>query len=220
MSDSTGGSRLSATQLLNHCTAVVFDCDGVLADSEPLAVSTWTALLAPYGYRPTAADISAALGRSFPDTRDIYAAAVPALPAAQALLPEFHAVFLNLLADGLRGYDDGVMLARKLAAQGIPLAVASSSPRIRLDAILRGIGLFDLFPISVAGDEVRTGKPSPDPYLRAAGELSVDPPDCVAIEDSAAGVTSARAAGMRVIGVRRDPAANLSAAHVVVSSLW
>lgn len=209
----------AAADLLSDCAAVVFDCDGVLADSEPLAVSTWAALLAPYGYRPSADDISAALGRSFPDTRDIYAAQVMALPVALELLPRFHAIFLDRIEHDLHALDDGVRLARTLAASGTPIAVASSSPRLRLDAILRGVGLGGLFAVSVAGDEVGRGKPAPDPYLQAAAKLGVDPRDCVAIEDSTAGVASAAAAGMRTIGVRRDPVTDLRAADVAVESL-
>lgn len=212
-------ASVPAAELLSTCAAVVFDCDGVLADSEPLAVSTWTALLAPYGYRPTAADITATLGRTFPDTRDVYAAEVPSLPPATDLLPVFHEMFLNKIQQELRPLDDGVSLAKALARKGTRLAVASSSPRVRLDAILHGVGAAELFTVSVAGDEVDNGKPAPDPYRRAAAGLGVDPRDCVAIEDSAAGLASAAAAGMRTIGVHRDPVTDLRAANVRVRSL-
>jgi HAD superfamily hydrolase (TIGR01509 family) len=208
-----------AAGLIADCAAVVFDCDGVLADTEPLAVATWAAVLSPFGYTPGPADIRAALGRSFPDTRDIYAARVRGLPTARELRPRFDSAFLGLLERDPRAFDDGIELARELAAQAVPLAVASSSPRVRLDAILLGIDVIDLFGVSVAGDEVANGKPAPDPYLRAAAGLQVDPRDCVAIEDSTAGIASAVAAGMRTVGVYRGAAVDLGAAHVVVSSL-
>jgi len=199
--------------------AVVFDCDGVLADSEPLAVSTWTALLAPHGYVPHAADITASLGRTFPDVRDLYAAHAPALPTAVDLAPAFDEIFLGLLATDLEPWPDAVALARHWHAAGMPLAVASSSPRRRLDETLRLLGITQLFGSTTAGDEVERPKPAPDPYLTAAAALGVAPVDCLAIEDSEAGIVSALAAGMLTVGVQRDPGADLSAAHLVLADL-
>ena len=88
---------------------------------------------------------------------------------------------------------------RRLAESGLRLAVASSSNRELIDAVLRRLELADLFAVTVSSEEVARGKPAPDVYLEAARRLGVDPARCVAIEDSASGIRAAHAAGMRVI---------------------
>ncbi len=92
-----------------------------------------------------------------------------------------------------------------LAFDGVPLGVASTSRRDRLDLTLGHSGLARYFQATVAGDEVARGKPAPDVYLAAAERLGVRPVDCLAIEDTGLGAAAAVAAGMRVIGVARLP---------------
>lgn len=103
-----------------------------------------------------------------------------------------------------RPFDDAVRACRWLVARGVPLAVASSSARVRLDATLRRISLETFFPVSIAGDEVERGKPDPQILLVAAARLEVRPTDCVVIEDAAPGVQAAQRAGMGCVVVRRD----------------
>jgi HAD superfamily hydrolase (TIGR01509 family) len=90
-----------------------------------------------------------------------------------------------------------------LAAEGIPLAVVSNSPRRRLDSALEVSGLGRYFTVSVSADDVARPKPHPDPYLRAAELLGIAPGAVVAVEDSPTGAASAAAAGMRVVTVDR-----------------
>ncbi len=118
-------------------------------------------------------------------------------------------------------FEDAVGAARELRRRGVPVGVASSSPRERLRRTLGRVGLLDFFDVTVSGDEVANGKPAPDMFLLAAERLGVAPEACVAIEDSPPGVASAVAAGMTTIGVMRVPGteASLAAAHVVVDSL-
>ena len=108
-----------------------------------------------------------------------------------------------------------------MRAAGVAVAVASSSPRARLDRTLRRAGLADAFAASVAGDEVEHGKPAPDMFLEAAARLGVAPARCAAIEDSPPGVAAGLAAGMRTVAIARDPVAadGLGAAHVVLRAL-
>jgi HAD superfamily hydrolase (TIGR01509 family) len=107
---------------------------------------------------------------------------------------------------------------RELQARGVAIAVASSSPRARLDRTLARAGLAEAFAVTVAGDEVARGKPAPDMFLAAAERLGVAPERCAVIEDSAPGVAAGLAAGMRTVGVARDGAA-LGDAHVVLERL-
>ncbi len=108
----------------------------------------------------------------------------------------------ELFAD-LTVYDDALDTAEHLAGLGVPLAVASSSRRRRLDRTLSVTGLDRLFPITVAGDEVENAKPAPDIFLEAARRLGTHPETCFVVEDTPAGVAAGRAAGMTVVAVVR-----------------
>ena len=196
--------------------AVIFDCDGTLVDSEPLSRMAWERCLEPYGYRVTDADLDVCLGRPFPHTHAHFSARAP-LPERESFWPVFARELFDLFHSDLVPFDDAVAAARALAADGVPMAVASSSSRERLELALRLTGLLGLFPVTVAGDEVRRGKPAPDMFLAAADRLGVDPVACVAVEDTPPGVESALKAGMAVVGVARRPedTDRLAAAHVV-----
>jgi HAD superfamily hydrolase (TIGR01509 family) len=112
---------------------------------------------------------------------------------------------------------------RRLDGAGYRLAVASSSNRELIDAVLRRLELAALFEVTVSSEEVERGKPAPDVYLETARRLDVEPERCVAVEDSASGIRASRAAGMRVIAYPNrhyPPAAEvLALADVVVESL-
>jgi HAD superfamily hydrolase (TIGR01509 family) len=201
-------------------TAVIFDCDGTLVDSEPLARTAWERALVPYGYALTDADAEATIGLPFPRTHAYYAERAE-LPGVDAMWTAFSGELFALIDSELVLFDDAVDAARELRARGIPVAVASSSPRERLQRTLGRAGLLDAFDITVAGDEVANGKPAPDMFLLAAERLGVEPEACVAIEDSPPGVQAAVAAGMVTIAVCRVPGTEetLAAAHRVVDSL-
>jgi HAD superfamily hydrolase (TIGR01509 family) len=201
-------------------TAVIFDCDGTLVDSEPLARTAWARALVPYGYALTDADAEATVGLPFPRTHAYYAERAK-LPGVEAMWTAFSGTLFALIDSELVVFDDAVGAARELRARGVPVAVASSSPRERLHRTLRRALLLDAFDVTVAGDEVAHGKPAPDMFLLAAERLGVPPQACVAIEDSPPGVQAAVAAGMMTIAVCRVPGteASLAAADRVVDSL-
>jgi HAD superfamily hydrolase (TIGR01509 family) len=95
----------------------------------------------------------------------------------------------------------GAREAVERLAERWPLGVASSSNRPLIDAVLELSGLGGFFAATVSSEEVPRGKPAPDVYLEAAGQLGVDAERCAAIEDSHSGIRSAKAAGMRVIAI-------------------
>ena len=183
--------------------AVVFDCDGTLVDSEPLAQRAWAAAVGPLGYDVRGEDLETCLGRSYEWVHGYFSERAPALPAAPEHWPVHTQRMLDLIGTVLRPFDDAVALARRLADHGVPLAIATSSPRVRLDATLQALGLQDLFAATVAREEVQAAKPAPDAFLRAAAFLGAAPQRCVAVEDSLPGVAAAQSAGMRVLAVRR-----------------
>ena len=201
-------------------TAVIFDCDGTLVDSEPLARHAWERTLTPFGYALTDTDAEATVGLPFPRTHAYYAELVD-LPGVDETWARYSSTLFALIDDELVVFDDAVGAARELRERGVPVGVASSSPRERLHRTLARAGLLDGFDVTVAGDEVRNGKPAPDMFLLTAERLGAVAADCVAVEDSPPGVEAALAAGMHTIAVCRVPGteATLAAAHRVVDSL-
>src|SRR5512137_2079507 len=178
--------------------AVVFDCDGVLVDSEPHAVAAWLAVLGRRGHRATAADVVECTGLGFAAAYRHLAAVDPSvvLPRAEAMWPEVQAALAASFDRGLAVFPDAAACVAELAFSGVPLAVASSSRLERLDLTLERSGLGRYFGVTVAGDEVPDGKPAPDVYLLAARRLGVAPGECLAVEDTGHGAVSAAAAGM------------------------
>ena len=191
-------------------SAVIFDMDGVLLDSEPLHYEAVRIILAEQGVDFPIEDYFRYLGTTLTSTWDDLCDRYPiTMPFA-----DFEARYN---ADVLAHYQAGAPLirgARELVEQlreaGVPIAVASSSHRMWVDAALEGAGLSDYFDQTTAGDEVSMGKPSPEIYLKAAEKLGVDPARCIAIEDAPAGVESANAAGMKVVLVRSELTADLN----------
>lgn len=201
--------------------AVVFDCDGVLVDSEPHSLEAWREVLARLGHPGTAGDVRECTGLGYVACHERLATLGP-LPPPGELWPELLAALHRSFAAGLEVHGDARATVEGLVLRGIPVAVASSSPRQRLDLTLGCAGLGGRFDVTVAGDEVPRSKPWPDVYLEAARRLGVPPPSCVAVEDTGHGARAARAAGMRVVGVVREPGeagALLAGGAALVSAL-
>ena len=181
---------------------VVFDCDGVLADSEPLSWQAWADVLAPFRIQINSDDIAACTGTT---SRDTYAhfGERAALPTYDEVLEAVDQHRRSAYHEGLGGYDDAIESVRALAMVGVPLAVASSSSRINLDVKMEVLDLARYFDVTVAGDEVENGKPAPDLYRTAVELLGIDPASSVAVEDTAIGADAAAAAGLRTVIVNR-----------------
>ncbi len=192
---------------------MIFDCDGTLVDSEPLAGRAWKATVAPYGYEVTDADLAACMGIPYARTH-AYLSERAELPEAHEFWPLLKHELFSLIDAELVPFPDAVEAAAELHARGVRLAVASSSPRERLDRTLARAGLS--FAVTVAGDEVEHGKPAPDMFLAAAERLELPPARCVVVEDSVPGVAAGRAARMPTLGVQRERAVDLSEADAVV----
>lgn len=188
--------------------AVLFDMDGLLIDSEPLWTVAEREIAADLGGEFTPAIKAAMIGQALP-------AAVPLLlagldtPASRLADPSkvgrrLLARVAKLFAADLPLQPGARELLELVRHHGIPTALVSSSYRLLVDTALVVLGT-DTFDVTVAGDEVTAAKPAPDPYLLAAERLGVDPLMCVVLEDSAAGMRSALAAGCRCILVPTFP---------------
>jgi HAD superfamily hydrolase (TIGR01509 family) len=184
-------------------TPVIFDCDGVLVDSEALAWDAWGQVLARYGTVPAAADIEMLTGRTESDAYEYFARRVR-LPDPHRFADELGVAIAERFTTSLEAFEDAEETIHVLSERGVPIAVASSSTRERLTLALSATGLDRYFEVVVGGDEVPAGKPEPDLFVEAARRLGVLPEHCIAVEDSAPGVTAAKAAGMFVVGVQRS----------------
>jgi len=182
--------------------AVIFDCDGVLIDSEVIAVEVETALLAEHGLHYEIPEFVARfMGMS---DKAFYAALSE--DSQSRLGRALPADFKARVDAGKRVLNEQKLAAivgieAAVARLSLLKAVASSSEIHHLDYKLRKTGLWDLFaPHIYSADHVTHAKPAPDLFLHAANALGVDPSGCLVIEDSVNGVKAALAANMRVWG--------------------
>ncbi|MCJ2019311.1 HAD family hydrolase [Methylobacterium sp. E-065] len=177
---------------------VIFDCDGVLVDSEPLSLACLTAGLNRIGVPIDLATVRARFtGTSMPSIM-AHIARDYGVTAPEGFVDAVKAETLALFDSELRAMRG---VAGAVAALGLPRCVASSSDPVRLRHSLTLTGLLPLFGAHVfSSAQVPRGKPFPDLFLFAADRMEVPPEACLVIEDSVPGVTAARSAGMRLAG--------------------
>lgn len=189
--------------------AIVFDMDGLLADTEPISFRAWSSMIASdYGVTIAAEDerwSSITVGKSGPIVweliRDRFALPVE-LPRDIPLLEKrTRERYDALLAAGVPAMPGAIALVRDCHEAGITLGVASSSSMEHIELVLTGLGIIDALAALTSGKEVPRSKPDPAIYLLACGRLGVTPRRAVAIEDSGPGIAAARAAGLRCLAV-------------------
>jgi HAD superfamily hydrolase (TIGR01509 family) len=180
--------------------AVVFDLDGVILESEELWDETRESLARERGGRWSDRAQADMMGMSSKEWSCYMHDVVGVADPPDEINREVVQRMLVRYEDELPLIPGAVDAVRRLAARW-PLAVASSSNREIIDGALDAAGLRPLFRVTVSSEEVAHGKPAPDVYLEAARRLGVDPTRCAAIEDSASGIRSAHAAGLRVIAI-------------------
>jgi HAD superfamily hydrolase (TIGR01509 family) len=201
-------------------SAVLFDMDGLLVDSEHTWYAVETEVMAvlggPWGPEHQAALVGGPLAHSAQYMLDLSGRSdVDATEVARMLL--------DGMVDHLRRAPVGWMpgaqnLLEEVGAAGVPRALVSSSSRLVMDAVLDAVGRGN-FDVTVSSGDVERTKPHPDPYLRAAEHLGVAAGFCVALEDSAPGATSARAAGCVTVVVPSVSAVPSALADLLVPSL-
>jgi HAD superfamily hydrolase (TIGR01509 family) len=202
--------------------AVVFDLDGVLVDSEQVWDEVREALVRERGGRWHERAQADMMGMSSVEWSRYLHEELGLAEAPEALNDEVVRRMLDRYREELPLVDGAVAAVERLAAR-FPLALASSSNRPLIDAVLASAGLAGAFRATVSSEEVAHGKPAPDVFLEAARRLGVAAERCAAIEDSGNGLRAAHAAGMRVIALPNrhyPPAADaLALADAVAGSL-
>jgi HAD superfamily hydrolase (TIGR01509 family) len=177
---------------------IIFDSDGVLVDSEVISCRAHAATLTRHGYPITEDQV---LDR-FLGVSDLEARLIVEAELGRKLPDDFVSqvkqATLQRYADDLRPVP---YVAEAVAAIGLPKCVASSGTPEKIRHGLTCAGLYDILaPHIFSAGQVKRGKPAPDLFLFAAGQMNVSPARCVVIEDSLPGVTGALAAGMTVLG--------------------
>jgi HAD superfamily hydrolase (TIGR01509 family) len=186
--------------------AVLWDMDGTIVDSEKL----WDIAIQEFYSRhgrvltPQVRD-STVGGSSDVVMRIMYAdLGLDPDPAAMAETADWLHDYVGELFEGGLPWCDGARdLLDELAAADVPMALVTNTRRGLADKALKSIGRH-YFSVTVCGDEVTVGKPAPDPYLRAAALLGLDPADCLAVEDSVTGTEAAEGAGCPVLVVPNE----------------
>ncbi len=201
--------------------AVIFDLDGVIADSEPLSGKGTKMLFENHGIKLTDRERREAFGRRLPDIiTDVLRARNIKLDIEKLML-ERDEMFGELVRKHLRPIPNSIELVKWLRREGYRLALATSSHSSKMQLEIDHLGIGELFDVIVCGDDVRKGKPDPEIFLKAAEKLGVEPKDCAVIEDSQFGVQAAKFAGMRAIAFDSPNTheQDLSMSDVVVDDL-
>jgi len=202
--------------------AILFDLDGLMVDSEPLAKQAWRMLLARYGHSLDQGTVQDLFGLRSADSAQLVQERFSLPLSAEQVASQQKEIFGSLLQeDTLRTMPGLSDLLQAVDARGLIRAVATSSGRDWAAFALDAIGAGQGFAAVITSDLVRNGKPAPDIYLAVARALSLPPEACLALEDSPAGVQAAKAAGMRCVAVPNEMTAgmDLSAADWILPSL-
>lgn len=201
--------------------AVLWDLDGVIADTGTYHCQAWQDVFGKRGVNFTEEDfmrhfgqrndtiVRSTLGGSIsPDELDII---------AREKEENYRQQVTENIIKPLPG---AIELIRSLGQHSIKMAIASSAPPENIHIIIRRLGIEDCFQAIVWGREVAEGKPSPQIFLRAATKLEAEPENCVVIEDSVVGVTAAKSAVMKCVAVTNShPRNSLQEADLIVDTL-
>lgn len=202
--------------------AVIFDMDGVLVDSEPFHFEVDKRVLKKCGFIANDDILNPYVGVSNPEMWKDLKEKYNLILSVEELLKLQSELRMDALNEKKIEAIDGIQeLLNELKQNKIITAVASSSSRFFIEAILDALRIREYFAVILSGEEVQRGKPYPDIFLKTAEMLRVSPQECVVIEDSTNGVKAALSAGMKCIGYANlnSGLQDLSSAYTIVDSI-
>jgi beta-phosphoglucomutase family hydrolase len=200
--------------------AVLWDLDGVIADTGLHHYLAWKDVFGRRGVNFTEEEFMSHFGRRH-DTiiRDALGDSLSP-EEFEAITNEKQENYRRRVARNIKPLPGAIELIKALKEHGIKVAIASSAPPENIQLIIRGLDIADCFQAIASGLEVAESKPDPQIFLLAARKLGVEPGDCVVIEDAVAGVAAARSAGIKCVAVTNShPKKNLKEADLVVDTL-
>jgi beta-phosphoglucomutase len=201
----------------NHRLAVIFDMDGVLVDSYDAHFRSWNRMLGEKGLSVTREQFAATFGRT---SREIIKENWPEQAPTEADIAAWDSrkeqAYREILRESFPEMPGAGELIAALDEAGFALAIGSSGPPANVQVVLDCLANADRFDVAITGDDVRRGKPDPEVFLKAAGEMGVDPAACAVVEDAVPGLQAARRAGMTPIAITGTAEADALAEHAVV----
>jgi HAD superfamily hydrolase (TIGR01509 family) len=181
--------------------AIIFDLDGVLADSEPCWNEIDAKLLAEYGATYRGEYHREVLGVSYPIAVAFYKKAFGINASTEEVMKRRGEIAAEFFANRVGLFPNAKKVLEELRQMNLRLAVATSSVGASARPFLDRHQLTAFFDVIITGDEVERGKPAPDIYLRTAKKLGLAADECLVIEDSLSGIAAAKAAKMRVVAI-------------------
>jgi beta-phosphoglucomutase family hydrolase len=198
--------------------AVIFDMDGTLVATTEADFQAWQRLFLDFGSKLDYAAYFPLLGKKSIDV--VKEGLGLEGEVAQQAMHKKMKYFEDIVRErGILTMPNAEVFLQEIMDEHIPIALATSSRKMKMKLVMEESGLEKYFSVFVTGEEVMHGKPNPDIFLLAAKRLNVDPSRCLVLEDAASGVAAAKAAGMKCIAITNthDDTA-LAAADLVVNS--
>lgn len=204
----------------SNTKAVIWDMDGVIADTAPYHLEAWQKVFQKRGVNFTEEDFR----RSFGQRNDTIIRQILGEEVSQeiinAISEEKEASFRRAIRQKITPLPGVIELMKALARQGFSMALASSAPMENIRLLMDGLNVNKFFQSIISDKDVTQGKPSPEVFLLAAQRLGVEPQNCIVIEDAVAGVTAAKKAGMKCLAVTNThPRTSLREADLIVDTL-
>ena len=200
--------------------AVLWDLDGVIADTGIYHCRAWQEIFSQMGISFTEEHFAKHFGqRNDTIIRDTVNETI-SQEALDAIADKKEITYRRLVADNIEALPGAIELLSSLQKRGIKSVIASSAPPETVRIILEGLGIEKYFDAIACGREVTEGKPSPQIFLLAAEKLKAEPAGCIVIEDAVAGIAGAKRAGMKCVAVANShPGDKLREADLIVASL-
>jgi beta-phosphoglucomutase len=188
--------------LLQKYHAVIFDMDGVIADTNPYHRKAWEKFAEKYGLSITDADLK---NNIYGRTNEVifkflFNKELP-MEEVNKLSEEKETIFRSIYKDNVKPVKGLHKFLKKLKERNLKTAVATSAPKENVDFVLSELNIKSYFDVVMEPSKVKKSKPEPEIYLKAAELLSVNPVNCLVFEDSIPGISAALSAGMNVIGL-------------------
>lgn len=202
--------------------AVIFDMDGVLIDSEPLHFEVDKMVLQKLNINEGESYLERFVGYTNPAMWEIIKKEYFIEKTIEELIELQMTTKLKYLEESNYSAIEGIKeLLEELQRNKVPIWIASSSPRIFIEAVIKKINIAKYFDSWISGEEVKKSKPEPDVFLKIAELLEVNPEKCIVIEDSKSGTIAAKKAGMKCIGYKNINSGNqdLSKADKIVEKI-
>ena len=203
-----------------HLEAVLWDMDGVIADTMQYHMGAWQDILKNMGVTLTEEEFRPLFGQRHDNIIRYALGNNMTHEQIEALSEKKQALYRQRVSKDIRALPGAIELIKELNKNKIKIALASSATKENVDVIMKGLGIEQYFQAFVNGPEVAEGKPSPLVFQLAAKKLGVQPANCVVFEDAIAGVAAAKKGGMKCVAVTNSlPQEKLKDADLIVDSL-